>query len=300
LIKQIFSAICTLLPLLSPAQENTVTLSGTLEVSTGEAFPYKIVITEANGMLKGYAYTYKEPNDTKTTITGYLDKKARTISFKETGIIYSGGFHTKAFMCLIDAHLAYMQGVRSNVLEGAITSREADKTTCAAGILTFSNEAEIQNLFSYHEKFDTVISMKKRVKDQPVIPVADKPVAPQPLPETDRITTGVVKTYDWHSDTVVLDIWDGGNVDGDRVTVQYNGKNYITNYFLVKEKKRLLIPVSSMGTDLLTIIAENEGSEPPNTATIMLTDGPLHYSIMAYNNKGDQAVIRIKKAKPSH
>jgi hypothetical protein len=63
----------------------------------------------------------------------------------------------------------------------------------------------------------------------------------------------------------------------------------------VKEKRRLTLPITGHEVKTITIFAENEGSEPPNTANIMLTDGSIKYSIQAYNKKGDAALIKVKK-----
>ena len=279
------------------AQPKELTLSGTIEVNSGEAFPYKIVFTEAGGVIKGYSLTYKEPDETKATIKGTLDRRNHTLSFKETDIVYSHGFHTKAFMCLIDASLEHIKESRGQLLIGPITSREADKTACTGGKIIFNNNEEVQKLFASQEKFDTVISMKKKVRDVPETIVKEETIKDAETLITEKITANIEKVYDWHSDTVVLDIWDGGSVDGDKITLQYNGKPLLVQYLLIKQKKQLRLPVSGHGTDVISIIADNEGTEPPNTASLMLTDGDTRYSVLAYNPKGRQAIIKIRKLK---
>ncbi len=295
-IKRIaLNVFCLLSSISSFAQQKEVTLTGTLKVNTGETFPYKVVLTEAGGLVKGYSVTFKEPDDTRTTITGSLDRHNRTLSFKETEIQYSHGVKTKAYMCLIDANLEYIGSRR--VLTGTITSAQLDKTACTGGKITFSDEAEIENLFSYHEKFDTVISMKKKVREpQPAVVSAEAPAQEKPL-VTDKITAGIEKMYEWHSDTVVIDVWDGGTVDGDKITLEFNGKPYLTNYYLVKEKKQLRIPLIGTGVNTITILAVNEGSDPPNTANLLLTDGAAKYSILAYNPKNQESLIKIKRVR---
>ena len=288
--------VCLLFAALSFAQPNKITLSGTIDVNSGETFPYKLVLTESGGVVKGYSLTYSEPNETRALVQGTLDRAGRTLSFKETEIVYAHGFHTKAFMCLIDAHLQYVQGGRGNVLSGPITSVEADRTACTGGTITFSTEGEIQNLFSYHEQADTFISMKRKQKEQPIPAPKKEQEVTSPL-ATEKVTAGIEKAYDWHSDSVVIDIWDGGNVDGDRVTLQFNGETVLNNYYLVKEKRRLRIPLSRQGVNTLTIIADNEGSDPPNTASLLLTDGATKYSLLAYDARGQRALVKIRRVK---
>ena len=278
------------------AQTQPITLTGKLIMKTGEVFPYKVVLTDSEEQVNGYSMTYQEPDETRTTIHGTIDRHMRSLNFKEKDIIYSHNVSTKAFMCLVNASLEYVWDGGGYVLKGPITGREADNTACTQGEVIFNNSEELEKLFAYHEHFDTVISMKRRVRDTAAPVVQKAPEAEQPAADkTDQITAGVEKAYEWHSDTVIIDIWDGGHIDGDRVTLQYNGKQYLTNYCLQREKKRLKIPISGNETNRITILAENEGSEPPNTANIMLTDGITKYNILAYNKKGDVALISIRK-----
>jgi hypothetical protein len=273
------------------AQSKKTILKGSLVMQTGETFSYELILTDSGNVVKGYSYTYDDPNDTKATVRGTIDRQMKTLAFKEKEIVFSHNTRTKAFMCLVNASLEYVHEGTGYVLKGPVTSREADNTSCTPGYIIFNNEKELQSLFSYHEQFDTVISMKKKTTE----PVAEAKT-PEPEPAvTDKVTKGEERSYEWHTDTVVVDVWDGGNVDGDRVTLELNGKKYLTNYPLVKEKRQVRIPIQGNGVNTLTILAENEGSDPPNTASMMLTDGTLHYSILAYNKKGDAALIKIKK-----
>ena len=281
------------------AQSKTTTLNGTLTVTTGESFPYKLELRDSGNYVVGYSYTYAPPQETKAIIKGKLDRRMHTLSFKEYEIVYSHGYRTRAFMCLVNARLEAVQGgPKGKFLAGSITSIEADNTACTPGNIVFDKETEIDPLFKSNEQFDTVITMKKRVRDAVPPPVANAP-APIAAPPatTDKITAGVEKSYDWYSDTVIIEAWDGGNIDGDRITIDYNGKPLITNYYLIKDKRTLRVAVSANHTDVLTITADNEGSDPPNTASLMLTDGDRKYSVVAYNTKGGKAIVKIKKVK---
>lgn len=526
---------------ISFAQPRQVTLTGELDLNSGEKFPYKVVLTESNGIVKGYSLTFKEPNETKAIISGVLDRRKHTLSFKETQIVYSHGYRTKAFICLLDASMDYVMGKKGRILKGPITNKEADETSCTGGTLDFSHEAELQNLFDMHEKYDTVISMSKKNKEQiaaikNIMPTGDSknlsegPGQPGKVVETaevnrtketpitgekvmgfvevrkrqepstvnrtnetgdnskagttkdsknvaavtknglpaggnssyrespnnktsngsnnasntsgsngntsntavnnsgssntlrsnnntsnttaykgttsntsrsngnssntstsgggtsnesrpksntsnttaynngasnssrpnnnssnssasggstslddnrngsnaidfnnnssnvldyntsvatksrpnssislanevnqqmqagmEKITAGVEKTYNWHNDTLRIDLWDGGNIDGDRVTLLFNGMIYLNNYFLVKEKRHLEIPLSADQINTIIIIAENEGTDPPTTASLYLWDGQKRYALLCYNAKGQQGVIKLKR-----
>lgn len=277
------------------AQEHQYKLSGTLSMQTGETFPYMVTFSEVDGNLTGEAVTFAAPHQTVSVIRGTVDRYEKRLSFKEVEITSSRSLPTKAYMCLVNAKLYYEQDYRGATLKGAVTNKQTDKTACTPGTLSFSNAHELQPLFEATEKYDTVISMKKKSPTEKTgIKVAiQEPNEPQ---ETTTITVGQQKTYLWQTDTLEIDLWDGGATDGDVVSIQLNDSMLLTDYALVKKKKtvKVLLPVTGINT--LSIIAGNEGTDPPNTATLLLKDGAVKHPLIAYNKRGEKAIVKIKRA----
>lgn len=194
------------------------------------------------------------------------------------------------------------------MLKGSFSSIDASNTYCSSGTITFINDYAFDSLFTTKERADTIARVKKKEdKTQPYPPysrpVRKTVVTEQPAVsntsisnQPEQITTGIEKTYDWNTDTLIITVWDGGHIDGDMITISYNDKPVLTNYTLTAARKELRIPLSGNKTDVLTILAVNEGNEPPNTANLLLTDGTLQYSVVAYNERGHTATIKIRKA----
>lgn len=276
------------------AQEHQYKLSGTLSMQTGETFPYMVTFSEVDGNLTGEAVTFAAPHQTVSVIRGTVDRYEKRISFKEVEITSSRSLPTKAYMCLVNAKLYYEQDYRGATLKGAVTNKQTDKTACTPGTLTFSNAADLRPLFEATEKYDTVISMKKKMPSEKTgikVAIQDNE-EPQ---ETARITVGEEKTYKWYTDTLIIDLWDGGATDGDVVSIQLNDSMLLRNYALVKKKKTIKVYIPPTITNILTILAGNEGTDPPNTATLLLTDGSTKHPLVAYNKSGEKAIIKIKR-----
>ncbi len=278
---------------IAQAQSTKVILKGTLLMATGEEFPYRLELTEANNVITGYSYTYDERDEAKTIIKGKVDKQSKKLTFKETEIVSSHSVFTKAFMCLLQASLEY----RNGKLSGPATNKQLDNTSCTEGKLTFANNAEIENLFSSHDPYDVEIRMGEKKKEEPAVVAPVMPKAPEEQVGTDKITAGVERSYDWRTDSIVVDVWDGGFFDGDKISILFDGKSVLSNYVILKQKKRISIPLPPVGIHTFAIVAEDEGADPPNTASLMLYDGTVKYSIVAYNNKGQRSMIKIKRAK---
>jgi len=306
-MKHVIPAIFCILSFVAGAQIKNTTLKGYIAVEGGESFTYKIVFTDSSGIIKGYSLIYQdEKKDVKSIVGGNIDRNARTLSFKETSIVYNHGFESNAIMCLVDAKLKYARNNNSFVLSGPYTSADAGNAACGTGTISFITEDVLKELFSATPATDTPKPAKKAIAEKPVSNYRpsravvseniDARHTTEKVSTPDEITSGVDKIYEWRSDTVIAEVWDGGNIDGDIITVLYNNVTILNHYTLVKEKKQLHIPLSGKGIDILTIVANNEGSEPPNTANILLTDGDNQYNIIAYNSVGQQANIKIKKA----
>jgi hypothetical protein len=308
-MKYIFTLLSVLSISLSGIAKE-LTLKGYIGIEGGESFSYNIVFTDSAGFISGYSLTYiQEEKGVRSAISGFIDSAHQTLSFKELNIVYNHGFHSNNTMCLIDATLKYMpdNAHTGHILKGTYKSADASATYCGMGTVTFLNNEVLNTLFTPVAIKDTAVAKTPiaTISKKPAgirVTEVTYPVNPHPArlspaeKVTEEITIGVEKTYTWHSDTVLLAVWDGGSIDGDRITILYNSKKVLDNYLLAADKKLLRLPVSPTGTDILVIAANNEGSEPPNTANLLLTDGTQTYSIIAYNSTGNEAVIKIKRA----
>ncbi|MEM0998548.1 MAG: hypothetical protein AAGN35_15930 [Bacteroidota bacterium] len=70
-----------------------------------------------------------------------------------------------------------------------------------------------------------------------------------------------------------LYVWDADKVDGDVISLSYNGKWLLQNYPLRKQKRMIEIELDDNADNRLILYAENEGRFPPNTAALTFFDG---------------------------
>jgi hypothetical protein len=309
------SCFCLLLLTLSVnAQKKEYTLKGYMGVQGGESFHYDMQLKDSVGnLLSGYSSTYQIPeNDVKTYVVAELDRTSKTLRIKESTIIHNNYFQSRAIICLVDALLKY-SALEKNLYGKLITMTAGNGANCSNGSISFSNKEELDQLFN--TTITPPETKKPELKQQPK-PIAsaatkitpDKPLKviydtavsrpayqPPPPPKQATITEGKGKMYEWHSDEIVMEIWDGNTVDNDQIKIAYNGNEILKSYVLTKDKKELRFPVGGNELNIISITAINEGSEPPNTANIIIKDGDISYDIMAYNNFGKTALIKIKK-----
>ena len=78
------------------------------------------------------------------------------------------------------------------------------------------------------------------------------------------------KTFEVQARYILVNIWDDEKIDGDTLSVNFNGKWILKNYHLIKDKKTLLLTLKKNQENEIIFHAENLGKQPPNTAAVQL------------------------------
>jgi hypothetical protein len=92
--------------------------------------------------------------------------------------------------------------------------------------------------------------------------------------------------------TINLKVYDNAIIDGDTVSILYNGKMLVTHQLLSEKAIELNIELDEKQTrHEITLFAENLGSIPPNTALIVITAGKKRYELFASASLEENAVL---------
>jgi hypothetical protein len=111
----------------------------------------------------------------------------------------------------------------------------------------------------------------------------------------------VLKTIEVESKIVKIDLYDNGEIDGDSISLFFNGKLLLTNKKLTDKSISLMLPIDDENAmNELVMYAENLGLIAPNTALMVVTDGPNRYEIRITSDLEKSGTIRIvrKSHKP--
>ena len=132
------------------------------------------------------------------------------------------------------------------------------------------------------------------------LPKAEKPQIPAPLqvPLHSKLETRskqVIKTLEIPESSFRVDLYDNGQVDGDTISVFYNGK-------LVVEKQRLSTTPITLNIAIdpgrndndLVMYAENLGSIPPNTALMVVTVAGKRYEVNITSTEQTSGTVRFR------
>lgn len=99
-------------------------------------------------------------------------------------------------------------------------------------------------------------------------------------------------------DSIEIRIFDNGVVDGDSVSLFLNNQMLAKNIGLLSRAYTLKLAVNSLGeSSELTMVAENMGTIPPNTAMMIVLSGEERYQVRLESTESTSAMIRFVKKK---
>ena len=132
------------------------------------------------------------------------------------------------------------------------------------------------------------------VKNEPQKPQEIKPR--QPAADINGRTIETIQSVNYTSDSLVITLYDNGEVDGDTVSVIMNGNVIMPMVGLSTKPIRKTIYTKDI-TDSIQIVmyAENLGSLPPNTGLLIVNDGKDRYEIRFSGDLKKNSAIVFKK-----
>ena len=108
----------------------------------------------------------------------------------------------------------------------------------------------------------------------------------------------IVKTITIDQPTFKLDFYDNGEIDGDSISVFYNGKMVLSHQRLSDKPISLTLSIDKNAPEnIVTMYADNLGSIPPNTALMVVTDGAKRYEVRIESDTEKSGSVVFKAAK---
>ncbi len=94
-----------------------------------------------------------------------------------------------------------------------------------------------------------------------------------------------LREVDVFKEQITAYVWDVNKEDGDVISLQFNGKWILKDYYLKKEKKAIQLKIEPGKENRLVLFAENLGSIPPNTCAINFNDGKQSRNLSLISDK---------------
>ena len=306
--------------------------------TTGRDLPYEVAISEYKGKLSGFSHTFfiQDNIEYYGIIKVKVRKRDDKIIIEDQEQIANNYPKppAKGIRKLSILKLEIQDSVM--ILAGLFTTNSSKEYHSISGnirvkrkndfrqsaLVTHLEELGLEKELSFIEpeirtgaKADSIESPFTKIKvkkiDKPVKeppPVITKTEPPLKIPEpvivlpgadVDKRKIETIQSVYYKSDSLVLTLYDNGEVDGDTVSVLMNGKVIMPMVGLSTKAVRKTIYITKETPDSIQLImyAENLGSIPPNTGLLVVHDGEVIYEIRFSGDMQKNAAILFRRKK---
>lgn len=113
-------------------------------------------------------------------------------------------------------------------------------------------------------------------------------------PHYEKRNNDLLKTIEIDNASFTVDLYDNGDIDGDSISLFFNGQLLLSHKRLSDKALRLKLDVdATRDINELIMYAENLGTIPPNTALMVVNDGDNRYEVRISSDLKKSGAIRF-------
>lgn len=234
-------------------------------------------------------------------INGAYNATTRELKLFNIALPYFGSTEKIEVDCIMDFVATHRVAKAGSNLLGRFVGREQYKYTCPDIVfdLRLNEEAGNQDsilvaLRNYKETYQlwkptATDTLATNIIARPVVNfVVNREYKEREKELAQEIVVG--------GDSVSVDFYDNGDIDGDSISVFYNDQLLTFNRLLSTRAIHFDIKLdTTKEVNEITMFADNLGRIPPNTALMLLYDGRQRHEVRMASNLQKNATVRIRR-----
>jgi len=264
----------------------------------------ELILRQDRTQVKGVVNYYFKKTFRSLKINGNYNSLTRQLTLFNIPLTYHGSIEDLEVDCMMDFAATLRVAKVSSNLVGSFRGKPEYKYTCPDVNFNLKLNADIS-------KEDSILHAIKIYKETYQVwkpTYADTLVAVNIIPrqvenyvindEYKQREKVVSKEITVDSDSLKVDFYDNGEIDGDSISIFYNDKLIAFNRILSARAVHFNVALDpTREVNEITMFADNLGSIPPNTALMVVTDGKKRYEIPMASNLEKNATLKIKRKK---
>lgn len=279
--------------------------TATAENSGGNNYLVELILKQNNTSVQAILNYYFRNTFRSLKLNGAYNAKSRELSLFNVPVPYFGSNTNMSVDCIMDLHATHRISKVSSNLNGKFYARDAYRYTCQNIIFDLQLNKDAGNQ-------DSILTALRNFKEtyQVWTPSATDTLVAATVQQRPIQNIVVNKEYkeraldvqreiEVESDSLQVDFYDNGEVDGDSISVFFNDKLLGANLKLSTRSTHITIGLDpALESNTLSMFANNLGSIPPNTALMLIYDGKKRYEVRLSSNFEKNAAVKIKRKKP--
>lgn len=270
--------------------------------SSANNYLVELVLQPDKNFVKGVLNYYFKDTYRSLQVQGNYNVATRQLSLYNVPVVYHGSLSNMEVDCIMNFQGILRVSQTGSVIAGAFVGLPEYKNMCPNINFSLHLNADIS-------KKDSVMKAISEYKENRQVwkPSYDDTAIAATIIQRKVINYVTEKQYterenvivneiEVESDSLLVNIYDNGEIDGDIISLFYNKQLILSNQKLTHKSVRMnLVMDSTLGVNEISMFAENLGLIPPNTALLVIDDGKNKYELRLSSNLEKNATISIKR-----
>jgi hypothetical protein len=273
--------------------------------SSANNYLVELILQPEKNYVKGVLNYYFKNTFRSLQVKGNYNATSRQLNLYDVPVTYYGSRANMEVDCMMNLRATLRVAKAGSNLSGGFVSLPEYRLMCAD--INFNLE-----LNADASKQDSVLKALREYKESYQVwkPSAFDTLVPETIIQRKVINYVVEKEFterenvvaeeiEVESDSLKVDFYDNGEVDGDSISVFFNKQLMAFNRKLSTRSVHFDIVLdTAKQVNELSMFADNLGAIPPNTALMMISDGKNRFEVRLSSNLEKNGTIRIKRKKP--
>ena len=272
--------------------------------SSSNNYLIELVLMPEKNYVKGVLNYYFKKDYTSLSVKGDYDAANRRVTLYNIPVPYHGSTGNFQINCPMTFTAVLRAAQAGSNLIGSFISASEYKYTCSE--LTFSlvknsDASKTDSVLKAISEFKEVHQVWKPADEDTIVAVSVVPRKVINYVSEKEFTIRkeiVAREIEVSSDSIRVDVYDNGEIDGDMISVFFNKQLILYNQKLTHRSIHIdIILEPGKEYNEISMFAENLGLIPPNTALMVIYDGKEKINVPISANMENNGTIRIKKKK---
>ncbi|MEJ0106225.1 MAG: hypothetical protein WDO19_28360 [Bacteroidota bacterium] len=273
--------------------------------SSANNYLVELILNQNRTQVKGVINYYFKNTFRSLSVIGNYNSLSRQLVLFNIPVTYHGSSASMEVDCIMNMAAKLRVSKEDARLVGYFEGKPEYKYTCVDINFNLKRDADVS-------KTDSILNAIRLYKETYQV---WKPTANDTLESINVVQRKVVnyviedqfkqrenviaEEIAVSSDSLKVDFYDNGEVDGDSISVFFNSQLLAFNRKISTRAIHFdLVLDSTKEVNELTMFADNLGSIPPNTALMVVYDGKKRYEVRLSSNLEKNATIHIKRKAP--
>ncbi len=264
----------------------------------------ELIMQPEKGYVKGVLNYYFKNTFRSLQVKGNYNATTRELNLYNIPITYFGSNTNMDIDCIMNLRATLrVSRVASNLI-GSFVSLPDYRYTCKEIGFNFDlntdasqKDSVLKAIREYKETHQVWQPNEDDTTAKPAAVIVQRKVVNYVV-ENDfkQRTIDIAEEITVESDSISVDFYDNGEVDGDSISVFFNKKLLAFSQKLTTQAIHFnLVLDSTLEVNELSMHADNLGSIPPNTALMIVRDGNKRHQIRLTSDLSKTGTIRIRK-----